>query len=127
LYLDIKTDKELIKEVIKMDPTISKLNEEAESVRLNTETSEKVEEFLKTYKKAEQEDIVWNKVKEEGIEKGKKEGIMIGKEEGIKEGFKERNNQIALNLKTKGYSLEEIKEITGLSIKEIESLSENAK
>jgi predicted transposase/invertase (TIGR01784 family) len=51
----------------------------------------------------------------EGIKKGRKKGI---KEEKIK---------IALNLKTKGYSLEEIKEITGLSIKEIESLSENAK
>jgi predicted transposase YdaD len=80
LYFDIKTDKELVNEVVRMDPTISELHEKAELARLNTEE---------------------------------------GKEEGIKE--------IGLNLKTKGYSLEEIKEITGLSIKRIESLSENTK
>jgi predicted transposase/invertase (TIGR01784 family) len=131
LYLDIKTDKKLIKEVIKMDTTLSELHKETESVRLNKEKSERVEEFLKAYKKQEQEDIDWNKVKEEGIEEGIEEGmekgigegmekgIIIGKEKGKEEGIKE----IALNLKTKSYSLEEIKEITGLSIKEIESLS----
>jgi flagellar biosynthesis/type III secretory pathway protein FliH len=127
----IKTDKELVNEVVRMDPTISELHEKTESARLNTEESEIMERFMKTYKKHEQEDIDWNEVREKGKREGIKKGEEKGKREGIKEGIKkgkeEKNNQIALNLKTKGYSLEEIKEITGLSIKEIESLSENAK
>jgi predicted transposase YdaD len=90
-----------------------------------------MEEFMKTYKKQEQEDIDWDKVREEGIEKGKKEGKKEGIKEGIKkgkeEGKEEGIKEIALNLKTKGYSLDEIKEVTSLSMKEIESLSENTK
>jgi hypothetical protein len=78
-------------------------------------TSGNISEFLKAYNKAEQEDIDWNKVREND----KKEGIKEGEEKGKREGI----DQIALNLKTKGYSLEEIKEVTGLSMKEIESLS----
>jgi predicted transposase/invertase (TIGR01784 family) len=102
-----------------MDSTISKLHEEAEAERLHKDSSDDMSEFLKAYNKAEQEDINWNRLREKSI----KEGEEKGKKEGIKEGI----NQIALNLKTKGYSLEEIKEITGLSIQEIESLSKNAK
>ena len=51
---------------------------------------------------------------EQGIEKGIEQGI----EEGIEQGLKE----IAVNLITKGYSDEQIVEITNLSIKRIQVL-----
>jgi hypothetical protein len=80
LYLDIKTDKKIIDEVIKMDLTINKLHEEAETERLHKDLSGNMSEFLKAYNKAEQEDIHWNKVRESG----KKEGIREGEEKGKK-------------------------------------------
>ena len=52
------------------------------------------------------------------IEQGKEQGIKQGKEQGIKQGHKE----IVMNMINKGYSDEQIKEITNLSIKRIQIL-----
>ena len=48
----------------------------------------------------------------------KREGL----EEGIKQGSKEKEIEIARNMKEKNYPIEDIKEITGLSIEEIEKI-----
>ena len=60
------------------------------------------------------------------MEKGLKEGREEGREEGIKEGKEkgkeERNIEIAKKLKKKGMTLEEIAEITELSIETISNL-----
>lgn len=54
----------------------------------------------------------------EGKIEGRAEGLAIGKEEGLKEG-------ILLNarkMKEKGFSMDDIADITGLSFEEIETL-----
>ena len=60
--------------------------------------------------------------KKEGRKEGRKEGMAQGIELGRKEGKQEGVLAIALILKSKGYSSEEISEITGLSKEELEIL-----
>ncbi|NJN27528.1 MAG: hypothetical protein HC819_16915 [Cyclobacteriaceae bacterium] len=60
------------------------------------------------------------KGKMEGIQEGKKEGILEGKKEGILEGKKEGKNEIAKKLLSKGFNIDEIAELTGLTDEEIE-------
>ena len=52
------------------------------------------------------------------IEEGRKEGV----DEGLKKGLKESSIKIAKKLLKKGLNIEEIKEITGLTKKEIHEL-----
>ena len=59
--------------------------------------------------------------REEGREEGIKEGIKEGREEGIKEGIKKNSKNVVRNMKGK-YSDEEISDVTGLSIKEINAI-----
>ncbi|MFK5969552.1 MAG: JAB domain-containing protein [Candidatus Marithrix sp.] len=57
-----------------------------------------------------------------GKDEGLKEGIEIGREEGKEDGLKEGKIEMALGMKQKGIDLQMIKEISGLSIEEIEKL-----
>ena len=57
-----------------------------------------------------------------GKEKGLKEGEEIGVKKGKEEGLKEGKEEMACAMKQKGISLQTIKEVSGLSIKEIEKL-----
>jgi predicted transposase YdaD len=57
-----------------------------------------------------------------GEEKGKAEGIAIGEEKGKAEGIAIGKQESAIKMLKKSISLEDISEITGLSIKEIKSL-----
>ena len=59
----------------------------------------------------------------QGIETGRKEGIETGRKEGIETGRKEGILKTARILKKKGYSCEEIAEITELSSEEIKTLN----
>jgi predicted transposase/invertase (TIGR01784 family) len=67
------------------------------------------------------------------IENAKKEGMMkgveIGKEEGImegeKKGIEKEKINFALKLKNKGFSLEEISEITELPVEKLKNLISN--
>ena len=58
----------------------------------------------------------------EGIAEGRLEGIAEGRAEGITEGRNEAIHENALRMRTKGYPIEDIAEITGLPIEEIEKL-----
>ncbi|MBW5394958.1 ATPase, partial [Brachyspira hampsonii] len=57
---------------------------------------------------------------------GRKEGIEIGFQKGIEKGIEQgeinKTKTIALNLKNMNMSIEDIRKITGLTIKEIEDL-----
>ena len=64
--------------------------------------------------------IAENKGYEEGIEEGRIEG----RAEGIEEGSKQKAYEIAKKMLKKGNSIEDIYDITGLSIEEIEKLRE---
>ncbi|MDR1485241.1 MAG: Rpn family recombination-promoting nuclease/putative transposase [Planctomycetaceae bacterium] len=59
---------------------------------------------------------------EEGMEKGIKKGIKKGVERGIKKGMENKEIEIVRNCKLKGFSLEQIQDITGLSKKRIKEI-----
>jgi len=61
---------------------------------------------------------------EEGIQKGRKEGIKEGIQKGRKEGKQSGIRQNAQKMLQRGYPIEEITEITGLSPEEIASLKD---
>ena len=64
--------------------------------------------------------------REEGIELGRKEGVELGREEGIEigkeKGKEEANRAVARRMKEKGFSVQDIVAMTGLTSDEIESL-----
>lgn len=62
--------------------------------------------------------------REEGREEGRAEGREEGKEEGRAEGRMNEKYENARKMKSKGFSLEDISEITGLSIDEIKTISD---
>ena len=57
---------------------------------------------------------------EKGMEKGRKEGMEKGRKEGMEKGRKEEKLKIARKLHAKGMSKDEIAEMTGLSMNEVE-------
>ena len=59
---------------------------------------------------------------EKGIEKGRKEGKEEGRIEGKKEGKEEGRKEFALKLLAHNYPLDEIADLTDLSIDEIKKL-----
>jgi predicted transposase/invertase (TIGR01784 family) len=58
----------------------------------------------------------------EGREQGREEGREEGRKEGREEGEKKANHDNARRMKAKGYAIEDIADITGLSAEEIERL-----
>jgi predicted transposase/invertase (TIGR01784 family) len=58
----------------------------------------------------------------EGLKEGRKEGIKEGRKEGIKEGIKEGTMQIARNMRSKGFDVNLISDMTGLTVEVIENL-----
>ncbi len=69
-------------------------------------------------------DTVFKQVMEKGIEKGRAEGIEKGKAEGKAEGELNKSRNIAKNLLKMNMSLEQIAQATGLSIEEIQTLTD---
>ena len=61
----------------------------------------------------------WNKEIEEN------KNVKIAREQGIKQGIEQNKKEIAKNMLKKGYPIDEIIEISGLSIEVINSLKEN--
>lgn len=62
--------------------------------------------------------------REEGLEEGREEGRAEGREEGRAEGRMNEKYENARKMKSKGFSLEDISEITGLSIDKIKTISD---
>lgn len=76
-----------------------------------------------TVKRILRSDVMRNSViYQEILEEGKLEGKLQGKIEGKAEGKREALQEFALNLLQKGFNIEQIVELTGLSLEEIQSL-----
>ena len=79
-------------------------------------------EFYQWLTDEEDREFLYNsrviRYKREGIE----EGIKQGTRQGIEQGSNDTKKEIARNMKEKNYPIEDIKEITGLSIEEIEKI-----
>ena len=71
----------------------------------------------------ERMDAQFSAGKREGILEGKKEGIIEGKKEGNKEGRRNQGMETAERMLAKGkYDLDEISELTGISVEEVKRL-----
>ena len=64
--------------------------------------------------------------RQDGYEEGKRKGLAEGEEKGLetgrKKGQSQRSREIAVKMKAKGMNLEEIAELTGLKVSEVEKL-----
>ena len=90
---------------------------------LSKEDQEKYEHIIKVYRdNLATEQWALETGEKKGHEKGLQEGIQIGREEGIQIGREEGLLDAARGMKAKGYPLEDIVQITGLSPKEIQAL-----
>ncbi len=67
---------------------------------------------------------VYKHAEEKGIEKGRKEGKEEGRIEGKKEGKEEGRKEFALKLLAHNFPLDEIANLTDLSIEEIKKLEQ---
>ena len=100
--------------------------------RYREEMSQMLQESARAQKKiakqSKQEGL--KKGEEKGLKKGRQEGIELGKEAGRKEGeqkgIQQEKLEIAKEMLKKGYSSDAVKELTGLSRKELEKLQEEA-
>ena len=102
-----------------------RLAEIADSKSLTKEEQEKYDNSMMVmwdnyavYKHAEEKGI------EKGIEKGRKEGKEEGRIEGKKEGKEEGRKEFALKLLAHNFPLDEIADLTDLSIDEIKKLEQ---
>jgi predicted transposase YdaD len=115
LFLDNKTNDKILKEILKMDAVLSKINDHKTYIEENKQGSKTMKEFLMEYKKNNQETINWNEVradgKKEGKLEGKLEGLKEGKLEGLKEGEIRKEKIIIENMRRYGLSDEEINKI----------------
>ena len=59
---------------------------------------------------------------EEGFDKGREDGLRQGIEQGIEQGAYENKLETARKLIARGYSLEEIADVSGLTIYQVQSL-----
>ena len=108
-----------------LDKIFKKLAEYADSKTLTKEEQEKYDNSMMVmwdnyavYKHAEEKGI------EKGIEKGRKEGKEEGRIEGKKEGKEEGRKEFALKLLAHNFPLDEIANLTDLSIEEIKKLKQ---
>ena len=62
---------------------------------------------------------LYNESREKGYNSGLKKGLKDGKKEGIEQGSNNKSIEIARNMLNKNMKIEEISELTGLSIEEI--------
>ena len=89
----------------------------AERVRFFKESKEGVSIMCKVMEDMRNES--WNEGIKEGMKEGRKEGIKEGRKEGIKEGMKAAARRM---LEAGKYALEEIAEISGLSLEDVKQL-----
>ena len=127
MFLSDKTDAKMREKVIKMEPGLEKaqkimdyINSSPQEIELY-ENRELTRMDIKNAKERDTQEgieIGLEKGKKIGLEKGKKIGLEKGKKIGLEKGKEE----IAIKLKNKGFSIEDIAEITEQNPKLIEKL-----
>ena len=60
---------------------------------------------------------------EQILQEGEQKGIQEGLQQGIQQGLQEGIQQVALNMLSKGMSAEEISDLTGLTVEQVQHLS----
>ena len=77
------------------------------------------------YDKQEENKKIWDSIREEYGEMVKKESFDEGHTAGLEQGLEQKEHEIVVNMKEKGFALEVISDITNLSIDKIEKILEN--
>ena len=101
------------------DTIFSQLGRFAQIANLSEPQRRKYDKDLKIYR--DNINVLDYAIKS-GIEKGRKEGEKIGIEKGRLEGEKKASLENARKMKLKGFSVEDIIDVTGLSPDEIKNL-----
>ena len=110
-------DEEELKKFVKGDSIL-------ESVGNDIISYSRAKEIVTAYENQMIEETYRNNLaREEGFEKGHNEGFEQGIEQGIEQGYKERNIEIAKNLLSLNFALEDISKATGLTLDEINNLN----
>ncbi|MDR3236197.1 MAG: Rpn family recombination-promoting nuclease/putative transposase [Prevotellaceae bacterium] len=142
-YFDKHTKKEIIEEIIKMDPAIKEADEKIRYVLADKETfrlyemrAKALSDYVSGINAAKREGLKEGEERglkkgeerglkegeEKGLKKGEERGLKKGEEKGLKKGEEKARVEIARKLKTLNLSFNQIQESTGLSIEEIEKL-----
>ena len=100
-----------------LDKIFKKLAEYADSKSLSKEEQEKYDNSMM---------VMWDNyaVYKHAVEKAYKKGYEEGKKEGYEEGKRKASKTIALKLLTYNFPIDEIADITDLSIEEIKKLEQ---
>ncbi|MDR1858085.1 MAG: hypothetical protein LBQ69_01295, partial [Treponema sp.] len=114
-YFDRDSPPELVEEVVNMDSAIKMANDRQAHVSGDEETRQLYEMRQKAW-------WDWNSSINHARREGKEEGQKEGHKEGHKEGLAEGKIEIARNALAKGYTLEQVCDITGLDPQAIEKL-----
>ena len=127
-----ETSERDLKMMIGQDPIIERAYEELDRFSWNQQellTYDQAEKYEKTYHASLGQKFDEGKAEGEklGLQKGEKLGLQKGEKLGIAKGQKLAIFQVAQNLLDKGFDLQTIQTVTGLSIKEIETLKKKTK
>ena len=113
--------KEKVEMAVKENKNVKKADKVLERISKDPKERERYEAILK----AEFNQKISNqKFMDKGIIEGEARGKIIGREEGKKEGEKQKQIEIAKKLLQRNMSIEDIKEITGLTEEEISKLKQ---
>ena len=96
-----------------------RLFKEAEIATFTPEELREYEDSLKAYRDIKNS---IDSARREGRGEGRAEGLAEGRAEGLAEGHVEEKMDIARKMKSRGFSVAEISEMTGLTEAEIEAL-----
>ncbi|MCR5568692.1 MAG: Rpn family recombination-promoting nuclease/putative transposase [Paludibacteraceae bacterium] len=114
--------------IIKDDTTVPGLQEAREKLKFISMNAEERRAYERHLDNIRIQNDVINTAKNDGFaegrEEGRAEGRAEGREEGRAEGRMNEKYENARKMKSKGFSLEDISEITGLSIDEIKTISD---
>ena len=97
-----------------LSSTYKELEEKIEGIEMKEEEKERIKEEVKAFNEDEEEIALYSDYTREELERNTliNEGIAAGIEEGYVKGKEENMEQIAKNMLSKGYDLEEISAIT---------------
>ena len=114
---DATADKSTSRKIARLHDKVSRIKASEEiGVKFMNAWEEKLLDRQDGYDEGKREGLA------EGERKGRQAGLKEGEERGLKTGRKEGHREIAAKMKAKGMSPEEIAELTGLEVSEIEAL-----
>ena len=123
IFFNKKYNKEQFEKVIEMDQNIKAAHESSQEFLQDEQTRHEYDlvKLVKSQYRSEKKYIA-EKSLEEGIEIGEERGLKKGEERGLKKGEERGKLYVAKSLKRRGMSVNEINELTGLTLDKINKI-----